>query len=56
MSLILVTHDLLLARYAAAYALVLYKGEIVESGDTSKLLESPSHSYTQNLLAALPKL
>jgi peptide/nickel transport system ATP-binding protein len=56
MSLILVTHDLLLARCAAAYALVLYKGEIVESGDTSKLLESPSHSYTQNLLAALPKL
>jgi len=56
MSMILVTHDLLLARRAAQRALVLYKGEIVESGDTSELLEHPSHHYTRALLAALPKL
>jgi peptide/nickel transport system ATP-binding protein len=54
--MILVTHDLLLARRAAQRALVLYKGEIVESGDTSELLEHPSHHYTRALLAALPKL
>jgi peptide/nickel transport system ATP-binding protein len=56
MSMILVTHDLLLARRAATRAIVLYKGGIVESGDTSELLERPSHSYTRALLAALPKL
>ena len=56
MSMILVTHDLLLARYASARGVVLYKGEIVESGDTGELLERPSHSYTRALLAALPKL
>jgi peptide/nickel transport system ATP-binding protein len=55
-SLILVTHDLLLARYAAARALVLYKGEIVESGDAAKLLEHPFHDYTRALVAALPRL
>ena len=56
MSMILVTHDLLLARYAAARALVLYKGEVVESGSTADLLAHPTHRYTQALLAALPKL
>jgi peptide/nickel transport system ATP-binding protein len=56
MSMVLVTHDLLLARYAAARGVVLYKGEIVESGNTGELLEHPSHSYTRALLAALPKL
>jgi peptide/nickel transport system ATP-binding protein len=56
MSMILVTHDLLLARYAAARGLVLYKGEVVESGQTAELLERPSHDYTRSLLAALPRL
>jgi peptide/nickel transport system ATP-binding protein len=56
MSMILVTHDLLLARYASTRGVVLYKGEIVESGDTAELLERPSHSYTRALLAALPRL
>ena len=56
MSMILVTHELLLARYASARGMVLYKGEIVESGDAEELLERPSHSYTRALLAALPKL
>jgi peptide/nickel transport system ATP-binding protein len=56
MSMILVTHDLLLARCAAARGLVLYKGEAVESGRTAELLEHPSHDYTRSLLAALPRL
>jgi peptide/nickel transport system ATP-binding protein len=56
MSMILVTHDLLLARYAAARALVLHRGKIVEEGDSTALLERPAHSYTRALLAALPRL
>jgi ABC-type glutathione transport system ATPase component len=56
MSMIIVTHDLLLARRAAKRAIVLHKGEIVESGETSDLLDHPSHSYTRALLAALPRL
>jgi ABC-type dipeptide/oligopeptide/nickel transport system ATPase component len=56
MSMILVTHDLLLARQAAKRALVLYRGEIVESGGTNELFERPTHEYTRSLLAALPRL
>jgi peptide/nickel transport system ATP-binding protein len=56
MSMILVTHDLLLARRSAERGMVLYKGEIVESGATKELLERPTHEYTRALLAALPRL
>jgi peptide/nickel transport system ATP-binding protein len=56
LSMILVTHDLLLARRAAARAMVLYKGEIVEAGRSAELLERPAHAYTRALLAALPRL
>ena len=56
MSMILVTHDLLLARYAAKRVLVLHRGEAVESGDSTELLKRPVHAYTCALLAALPRL
>jgi peptide/nickel transport system ATP-binding protein len=56
MSMVLVTHDLLLARRAARRGIVLYRGEIVDEGDSSALLEHPSHEYTRALAAALPRL
>ena len=56
MSMILVTHDLLLARYAASHGMVLRHGEVVESGKTAQFLQNPSHEYTKALLAALPRL
>jgi peptide/nickel transport system ATP-binding protein len=56
LSMILATHDLLLARHAAARAMVLHRGEVVEVGDSAELLERPSHVYTRALLAALPRL
>ena len=56
MSMVVVTHDLLLARRAAKRGIVLRKGEAVDSGDTAALFEHPSHEYTRALVAALPKL
>ncbi|MDR2522324.1 MAG: ATP-binding cassette domain-containing protein [Synergistaceae bacterium] len=56
MSMVLVTHDLLLARCAAKRVLVLHRGEAVESGDSTELLKCPAHAYTRALLAALPRL
>jgi peptide/nickel transport system ATP-binding protein len=56
MSMILVTHDLLLARYATERGMVLRFGEVVESGRTGEFLENPLHEYTRALLAALPRL
>jgi peptide/nickel transport system ATP-binding protein len=49
-----VTHDLASARYAADDILVMYAGQIVESGPIEKVLAEPLHPYTRLLLAAVP--
>lgn len=55
MSVVLVTHDLgLVAEYADRIQ-VMYAGEIVESGITSKLIENPKHPYTEALLKSRPE-
>jgi ABC-type glutathione transport system ATPase component len=56
MSMITVTHDLLLARHSASFGIVLLKGEIVDSGNTEDLLENPTHPYTRALIESLPRL
>ncbi|MFF4260375.1 dipeptide ABC transporter ATP-binding protein [Streptomyces sp. NPDC001663] len=53
-SLILITHDLSVVRQMTDRALVLRGGEIVESGETAALLDSPRHPHTQRLLASTP--
>jgi peptide/nickel transport system ATP-binding protein len=49
-----VTHDLASARYVADDLLVMYAGQIVESGPVEDVLASPLHPYTRLLLAAVP--
>jgi peptide/nickel transport system ATP-binding protein len=49
-----VTHDLASARYIADDLLVMYAGQIVESGPVEEVLASPLHPYTRLLLAAVP--
>jgi len=56
MGLVLVTHDLVLARRAAREGLVLYRGLVVEKGPTRDLLDDPLHPYTVALAGALPRL
>ena len=56
MGLVLVTHDLVLARRAARQGLVLYRGLVVEKGPTGDLLDKPLHPYTVALAGALPRL
>jgi peptide/nickel transport system ATP-binding protein len=51
MGLLLITHDLALARESARLV-VLYAGQVVESGPTAGLLASPRHPYTAALLDA----
>ncbi|MFE8118849.1 ABC transporter ATP-binding protein [Brenneria goodwinii] len=51
MSLLLITHDLgLVARWADRVA-VMYAGRKVEEAPTAQLFASPTHHYTQGLLA-----
>jgi oligopeptide/dipeptide ABC transporter ATP-binding protein len=54
MAVILVTHDLgIVAEYSDRIQ-VMYAGEMVESGLTSKVIETPLHPYTKGLLNSRP--
>lgn len=55
-AMVYVSHDMgVIARVADRVA-VMYKGEIVEEGATRQILHHPTHSYTRDLLAAIPRL
>ncbi|MBS9435009.1 dipeptide ABC transporter ATP-binding protein [Photorhabdus hainanensis] len=55
MALILITHDLALVAEAAHHIIVMYAGQVVESGKASEIFRAPRHPYTQALLRALPE-
>lgn len=50
MSVLLITHDLQAVRRFADRVLIMEKGQVVESGDVSEVLEHPQHPYTQRLI------
>jgi len=52
----LITHDLALAAERADRIVVMFRGRIVESGTSEKVLGDPQHDYTKQLLAAAPSL
>ena len=56
MSILIITHDLGVVAEIAQRMLVMYAGEIVESGSAKALLKSPFHPYTKGLIASIPKL
>jgi len=55
MALILITHDLALVAEAAHHIIVMYAGQVVESGKATDIFKAPRHPYTQALLRALPE-
>ncbi len=52
LSVILVTHDIGVVRLLAHRLLVMKNGEVVEAGITDRVLDDPSHAYTQQLVSA----
>ena len=56
LALILVTHDLPVVAQVCERAAVMYGGEIVETGPTGALFQTPRHPYTRLLVAATPDL
>lgn len=55
MGLVLITHDLALVSEVAHKVIVMYAGQIVESGNAAEVFSSPKHPYTQALLQSLPE-
>jgi len=54
-AVLLITHNLgLVARYAQR-AVVMRKGQVVESGGAAQLVRAPTHAYTQALVDAMPR-
>ncbi|BAJ75000.1 ABC-type oligopeptide transport system, ATPase component [Microbacterium testaceum StLB037] len=49
-----VTHDLAVVRHISHRVAVMYKGEIVETGDADRVTSTPEHPYTQRLFMAAP--
>ena len=54
LALLFIAHDLTVVRHVSHQTLVLYKGEIVERGETQSLHDRPRHPYTRALLSAAP--
>lgn len=54
MSMIFISHDLSIVRQVCDRVLVLYKGEVVESGNAVDIYNNPQHEYTKKLLDSIP--
>jgi len=52
---VFISHDLAVVKYMADDILVMNKGEIVERGTSEEIYSNPSHPYTRQLLAAIPR-
>ncbi len=52
-AVVIVTHDLGVARLLADRLLVMKQGQVVESGLTDRVLDDPHHPYTQLLVSSV---
>jgi peptide/nickel transport system ATP-binding protein len=53
---VFISHDLNVIEYVSGRVLVMYLGEIVETGTADALAQAPKHPYTQALFASAPSL
>jgi putative phosphonate transport system ATP-binding protein len=53
LAVLIVTHDLAVARLLAHRMVVMQRGEVVESGLTDQVLDDPQHPYTQLLVSSV---
>jgi len=55
MALMLITHDLAVVAEVAQRVIIMYAGQVVETGPVPEIFQSPRHPYTAALLDALPE-
>ena len=56
MSVVLITHDLGVVAEQCDRVIVMYAGQVVESGPVAQIIGAPAHPYTQGLLQATPRV
>ena len=56
LAMLFISHDLAVVSGICDRVAIMYNGEVVERGPVSETLHHPSHPYTRELLAAVPKL
>jgi peptide/nickel transport system ATP-binding protein len=55
LSYLFIGHDVATVRHVSSRILVMYLGEIVESGPSEEIVDSPLHPYTASLISAVPE-
>ena len=53
---VFISHDLNVIEYVSDRVLVMYLGQVVETGSADALAEAPKHPYTQALFASAPSM
>ncbi len=53
---VMVTHDMGVVAEVADKVMVMYAGEVVETGTVEEIFESPKHPYTKGLLSSVPNI
>lgn len=53
-SMLFISHDMAVVERVSHYVGVMYLGRIVEMGTRAQVFENPQHSYTKQLMAAVP--
>jgi oligopeptide/dipeptide ABC transporter ATP-binding protein len=56
LALALITHDLAVVAERCARVMVMYAGQVVETGPTGEVIARPRHPYTRGLMESLPRL
>jgi peptide/nickel transport system ATP-binding protein len=56
MSVLFITHDMGVVAEMADRTVVMYRGDIVETGETAQIFSDGKHRYTRSLLSSVPKL
>ena len=56
MGVLFITHDMGVVAEIADRTMVMFRGDMIETGPTSEIFESPKAVYTKSLLASIPRL